>query len=441
MPITGKLKALNVAREKRAGIYGDGGGLYLQVTASGAKSWIFRYWIAERDAAGELIRDPRTGKAKGRSREMGLGSFATVSLAEARDHALECRKLRENDIDPIDAREGARREAALERAKSLEFKEAAEAYIGAHRVAWKNDKHAAQWRATLKTYAYPVLGDLPLQIIDTTLIMKVIEPLWSKKPETASRLRGRIESVLDWATVRGYRQGDNPARWRGHLDKLLPARSKVRKVKHHSALSYAELPVFLVKLREQDSVAARALEFTILTAARTSETIGAKHAEIDRKNKLWTVPTNRMKASKEHRVPLADRALAILDEIKEADGDQTNFVFPGRTSDQSLSNMAMLKVLERMGRSDLTVHGFRSTFRDWAAERTNFPNEVIEMALAHAIDYKTEAAYRRGDLLEKRRLLIRAWANYCARGELADNVIQLRNQAFNDVANERAADS
>ena len=208
MPVTGKLKALNVAREKRAGLYGDGGGLYLQITASGAKSWIFRYWVAERDAAtGALVRDPISGKTKGRSRDMGLGSFANVSLAEARDHALECRKLRENEIDPIEAREAARREAALERTKSLKFKDAAEAYITAHRVAWTNDKHAGQWRATLKAHAYPVVGELPVQLIDTTLVMKVIEPLWSKKPETASRLRGRIESVLDWATVRGYRQG------------------------------------------------------------------------------------------------------------------------------------------------------------------------------------------------------------------------------------------
>ncbi len=316
MPITGKLKALNVAREKRAGIYGDGGGLYLQITASAAKSWIFRYWIAERDpATGARVRDPLTGKVKGRSREMGLGSFATVSLAEARERALECRKLREKEIDPIEAREAARREVALERAKSIKFKDAADAYIAAHRVAWKNDKHAAQWPATLKKYAYPIIGDLPLQVIDTALVMKVVEPIWPTKSETASRLRGRIESVLDWATVRGYRQGDNPARWRGHLDKLLPARAKVRRVEHHSALAYAELPSFMKLLRTQEGVAARALEFTILTAARTSETILAKGGEIDRKSKLWTIPAGRMKAGKEHRVPLSDRALEILGEL------------------------------------------------------------------------------------------------------------------------------
>ena len=429
MPITGKLTALKVARAKRPGLYGDGGSLYLQVSASGAKSWVFRFWIAERDTAtGEVVRDPATNKLKGRSREMGLGSFATVSLAEARDHALECRKLREKDIDPIDAREAAKREAALQRAKSLKFKDAAEAYMAAHRVAWKNDKHAAQWPATLKTYAYPIVGELPLQLIDTTLVMKVIEPLWSEKPETASRLRGRIESVLDWATVRGYRQGENPARWRGHLDQLLPARAKVRKVKHHSALPYDELPAFLVKLRGQEGVAARALEFTILTAARTSETIGAKLSEIDKKTKLWIVPAERMKAGKDHRVPLSDRALEILEEVGSSGGvDKDGFVFRSRGLDEPLSNMAMLKVLQRMGRGDLTVHGFRSTFHDWASERTSFPNEMVEMALAHAIDSKTEAAYRRGDLFEKRRDLMDAWARYCRIGFNSGAVISLKS--------------
>jgi integrase len=297
--------------------------------------------------------------------------------------------------------------------------------MAAHRVAWKNDKHASQWVATLKTYAYPVIGDLPLHMIDTTLVMKVIEPLWSEKPETASRLRGRMEAVLDWATVRGYRAGDNPARWRGHLDVLLPSRSKVRKVEHHSALAYAELPAFLVKLREQEGVAARALEFTILTAARTSETIGATHHEIDKKNKLWSVPAERMKAGKDHRVPLSDRALKILDQVSRAGEGREDFIFPGGNVGKPLSNMAMLKLLARMGRGDLTVHGFRSTFRDWAAERTNFPNEVVEMALAHAVDDKTEAAYRRGDLLEKRSRLMEAWSAYCDKPGSAENVVVL----------------
>jgi integrase len=422
MPLIGKLNALNVAREKRPGLYGDGGGLYLQVGERGTKSWVFRYWVALRDpTTGELIRDPTTKKVKGKGREMGLGSLITVSLAEARDRALECRKFREKGIDPIEARAAAKRNAALAQARSLKFKEAAETYIAAHRVAWKNDKHAAQWPATLIRYAYPVIGNLPLQMIDTSLVMKVIEPIWSEKPETANRLRGRIESVLDWATVRGYRDGENPARWRGHLDQLLPARSKVRKTKHHSALPYAELAAFLVKLREQDGVAARALEFTILTAARTSETIGGKRGEIDEKNKVWTVPAERMKAGKEHRVPLSEPALQIF-----AGGDKSgDFLFPGRGDGEPLSNMAMLTVLRRMGRGDLTVHGFRSTFRDWAAEQTKFSNELIEMALAHSIGDKVEAAYRRGDLFEKRKKLMDAWAEYCGRHGRTGKVVPL----------------
>jgi integrase len=426
MALIGKLKALNVAREKRPGHYGDGGGLYLQVGKGGAKSWIFRYWVAERDpATGKLVRDPATNKIKGRAREMGLGPYMTVSLAEARDRALECRKLREKKIDPIDGREAARQQAARERTKSIKFKDAAAAYMTAHRVAWKNDKHAAQWPATLTKYAYPIIGDLPLQMIDTTLVMKAIEPIWPTKPETANRLRGRIETVLDWATVRGYRHGENPARWRGHLDMLLPSRSKVRKTQHHPALPYADLPAFMTALRRQEGIAARALEFTILTAARTNETISATQNEIDRKNKFWIVPGERMKAGKEHRVPLSDRALAILDEINSANDQKEKFVFAGRSPGQPLSNMTMLKLLQRMGRADLTVHGFRSTFRDWAAERTTFPNEVVEMALAHVVDDKTEAAYRRGDLLEKRRRLMDAWAAYCGKPATTDNVVTL----------------
>jgi integrase len=412
MTVIGKISALKVAREKRPGVYGDGGGLYLQITEQGSKSWIFRFWLAERDPkTGAVVRDPMTKKVRGRGREMGLGSCITVSLAEARDRALECRKLRERDVDPIDAREAAKRQAALERAKSLKFREAAATYMAAHRAGWKNDKHVGQWTATLQTYAYPLLGDVSVQAIDTALIMKVIEPIWATKPETANRVRGRIESILNWATVRGYRQGENPARWRGHLDKLLPSRAKVRKTQHHNALTYAELPAFMAKLREEEGIAARALEFTILTAARTSEAIGARRSEVNAREKLWTVPADRMKADKEHRVPLSDRALDIT---VAAGSDEEDFLFPGGRRGQPLSNMAMLALIKRMGRGDLTVHGFRSTFRDWAAERTNFPNEVVEMALAHAIDSKTEAAYRRGDLFEKRQRLMGEWEEYCA---------------------------
>jgi integrase len=243
--------------------------------------------------------------------------------------------------------------------------------------------------------------------------MKIVEPLWSKKPETAARVRGRIEAVLDWATARGFRQGDNPARWRGHLDKLLPARTKVRQVKHHAALPYAELPEFMAALRDQDGVSARALEFLILTAARTGEVIGARSAEI--KDKVWTVPAERMKAGIEHRVPLSAPAVAIVETMRKEQGGK--FLFPGGKHEKPLSNMAMLALLRRMGRADLTAHGFRSTFRDWAAERTNHPREVVEMALAHAIDSKVEAAYRRGDLFEKRCLLMAEWASFCAQSK------------------------
>src|SRR5271169_1389910 len=416
---------MKAAREKRPGLYGDGGGLYLQVSENGSKSWIFRYWVAQRDTvAGEFVRDPATHRVKGRNRDMGLGSYITLSLEEARDRALECRKLREKEIDPIEAREEAKRQAALERAKSLKFKDAATAYMSSHRIAWKNEKHAGQWSATLEKYAYPIIGDLPLQVIDTTLLMRVIEPIWSTKPETASRLRGRIESVLDWATVRGYRRGENPARWRGHLAKLLPARGKVRKVEHHAALPYAELPAFLAELRQQNGVAARALEFTILTAARTNETIGAKQDEIDRKSEAWVISGARMKAGKDHRVPLTARTLELVGTAQSAD-DEPAFIFPGGSEAAPLSNMAMLKVLERMGRSDLTVHGFRSTFRDWAAECTDFPNEVVEMSLAHTVASKTEAAYRRGDLFEKRRRLMNAWADFCGKESAPNKVIPL----------------
>jgi integrase len=408
-------------------MYGDGGGLYLQVSGGGAKSWVFRFWAPERDpASGALRRDPATNKVCGTSREMGLGSFTVISLEEARELAADARRLRHRGVDPIDARREAQQTAALEKAKALKFKDAADAYIAAHRAGWRNEKHAAQWMATLETHAYPAIGDISVQAIDTGLVLKALEPIWSTKPETAGRLRGRIESILDWATVRGYRKGENPARWRGHLNKLLPARSKVRKVEHHAALPYAELPTFLACLREQGGGAARALEFTILTAARSGESIGAVWNEMSGHERMWIIPAARMKASKEHRVPLAKRALAILDEMKPAQG-VGKFLFPGGKPGKPLSNMAMLALLRRMGRGDLTVHGFRSSFRDWAAERTSFPSEVVEMALAHTVGGKVEAAYRRGDLFEKRRRLMDAWADFLAKASAGhDKVVALR---------------
>jgi integrase len=389
----GKLTALKVSRPLKPGMYTDGSGLYLQVTGAGAKSWIFRFSL------------------HGKAREMGLGSLSAVSLSEARIKAGECRRLREEGVDPIEARKTRRQQAALDAAKTLTFKEAAASYIASHKVGWRNEKHASQWENTLATYAEPVLGRLSIQAIDTALVLRVLEPIWKTKPETSSRVRGRIEAILDGAKSRGLRQGENPARWRGHLEHQLPAPSKVRRVKHHAALPYAELPDFISKLRTQESVAARALEFTILTAARTGDTIGAAWDEVNTSDKVWTIPGERMKAGREHRVPLSSRALAILSD--ERDVRTSDYVFPGGKAGKPLSNMAMTEVLRRMGRGDVTVHGFRSTFRDWAAERTNFPSEVVEMALAHAVGDKVEAAYRRGDLFEKRRRLMAEWATYC----------------------------
>jgi integrase len=312
----------------------------------------------------------------------------------------------------VEARKAKRAEERLTAATATTFEQCAERYIAAHRSGWRNPKHAAQWPSTLKTYAYPVFGSLPVQAVDTGLVMKVLEPIWHAKPETASRVRGRIEAVLDWATVRGYRKGENPARWRGHLDKLLPARGKVRKVEHHAALPYAEMGDFMAALREQEGIAARALEFLILTAARTSEVIGARWQEFDLEGKLWIVSADRIKGGKEHRVPLSGAALTIIEAMKET--RESEFVFPGGKAGKPLSNMAMLKALERMERTELTAHGFRSSFRDWSAERTNYPREVAEMALAHTVGDKVEAAYRRGDLFRKRRQLMAAWARYCA---------------------------
>jgi integrase len=391
----GKLTALRVARDLAPGMYADGAGLYLQVTGAGAKSWIYRFSL------------------NGSAREMGLGPLSVVSLSEVRIKAGECRRLRQEGVDPIEARKARRHQVELAAAKRITFKESAANYIASHSAGWRNAKHAAQWKATLETYAEPILGALSIQAIDTALVVKVLEPIWQAKPETANRLRGRIEAILDWAKVRGLREGENPARWRGHLQYQLPAKSKLRRVKHHSALSYAELPDFISELHAQGGVAARALEFAILTAARTGETIGATWDEFNASDKLWILPAERMKARKEHRVPLTARALAILRDVERNRPPGSVYVFAGGKVGKPLSNMAMIELLRRMGRADITVHGFRSTFRDWAAERTSFPSEVVEMALAHSVGDKVEAAYRRGDLFEKRRRLMAEWAIFC----------------------------
>ena len=341
---------------------------------------------------------------------MGLGPLHDVSLAEARTAAHNCRLLLREGRDPIDHRAAKREEGRLERAGSRTFSDCADAYLSAHRSGWKNSKHSAQWEATLRAYAYPVFGNLSVQAIDTNLVLKVLEPIWTSKTETASRVRGRVEAILDWATVRKYRSGDNPARWKGHLDKLLPRRSRVRSVTHFAALPYPETSSFIRRLRQLKSISARALEFAILTAARTGEVLGATWDEIDLESRVWIVPANRMKAGREHRVPLPRACMEIVREMKAiTDGD---FLFPGGRRGKPLSNMAFLQLLKRLGRSDLTAHGFRSTFRDWASEQTPHSHEVIEMALAHTISNKVEAAYRRGDLFEKRRKLLEDWAQY-----------------------------
>jgi integrase len=388
------------------GMHADGGGLYLHVNAKGAKSWIFRY-----------MRD-------GRAREMGLGSLHTIGLKAARERAADRRRELLDDIDPLQVRQAKRHKATLEAAKAITFAECAKRYIAAHKAGWKSPKSLDAWEGTLRDYANPVFGNLTVQAVDTALIVKAIEPIWAEKSETATRVRGRIESILDYATAREWRQGENPARWRGHLDKLLPKKAKVRAVEHHPALPFAEIPGFMETLRQENGGAAGALEFAILTAARTGEVIGARWSDIDRNAKLWTIPGARMKGGREHRVPLSDAALAILDRL--ADTRQGEFIFPGGQAGRPLSNMAMLVLLRRMKRDDLTVHGFRSTFRDWAAERTSFQNEVIEMALAHAIGDKVEASYRRGDLFEKRKRLMEAWGGYCQSTPAAGAVVSLR---------------
>jgi integrase len=405
-----RLSARSAAGQTQRGRYADGGGLYLQVSENEAKSWLFRFML------------------NGKSRQMGLGSLHTISLAEARDEALLCRKQLRDGIDPIDTRKLKRGRAQADAATVMTFKACAEKYISSHSAGWKNVKHMSQWQNTLKTYVYPVFGDLPVQFVDTGLVTQVIEPIWATKTETASRVRGRIEAILDWATVHKYREGENPARWKGHLDNLLAKRSSVQKVKHHAALPYPEIGKFMATLREQEAVSANGLEFLILTAARTGEVIGATWDEVDFDNAIWIVPSERMKNGKEHRIPLSSASIEVLRRMEIV--AESNFVFPGGKHNRPLSNMAFLQLLKRIGHADLTAHGFRSTFRDWIAERTNYPNEVAEMALAHTVADKVEAAYRRGDMFEKRRKLTEDWCEFCARApdDSAGNVVPIKGR-------------
>ncbi|MEE9588856.1 MAG: integrase arm-type DNA-binding domain-containing protein, partial [Hyphomicrobiaceae bacterium] len=399
-----RLTAVKVSSLRKSGYYSDGGGLYLRVKPSGSKSWVYRFMLA------------------GRRRDAGLGRYPSVGLARAREKAEESRRLVVGGIDPIEQRAAQRETERLEAARAITFEECAKAYIESHEAGWRNPKHRQQWRNTLSAYVFPTMGSQSVSAIDTDMVLAVLSPIWTTKPETASRVRGRIEAILDWARVRGYRDGENPARWRGCLKHLLPAKSKVHTVEHHAALPYVEIGQLMAELREQTSDSAKALQFLVLTATRTGETLGARWDEIDLLTKLWVIPAERMKGGTTHRVPLSPRAIAIIKEMAEI--RQSDFVFAGAKQGRPLSSMALAMLLRRMGHGDITVHGLRSSFRDWAAETTNFPNHVVEMALAHAVGDKVEAAYRRGDMFDKRKRLMDVWATFCGRRASA-NVVPL----------------
>ena len=396
----GKVKSAEPGR------YGDGGGLYLLVRSKEARFWVFRYSMP-----GGKLREMGLGKADHDGRKGG------VTLAEARDKAAELRRLITAGVDPLQHRaaaEAAAAEARAAAARAKTFAQAADLFLAAHEAGWRNLKHRAQWAMTLREYAGPHLGAVPVAEVETAHVVAALRPLWHEKPETASRLRGRIEAVLDFAAVHGWREGANPARWRGHLDKLFPRRAKVRPVEHHAALPWTEAGAFMAELRAREGVAARALEFAVLTAARSGEVLGARWPEVDLDAAVWTVPKRRMKAGREHRVALSPAAMTLLRDLLPLRSEPDALIFPGQRKNRPLSGVAMPAVLRRMGRGELTVHGFRSTFRDWAGEVTAHPREVVEAALAHRVGNETERAYARGDLFAKRRRLMEDWAEHCA---------------------------
>lgn len=402
-----ELGALEVSRLTTPGLHFVGGvsGLALQVLPppSTARTWVLRAMVG------------------GKRREMGLGGYPDVTLAGAREAARAARAKIKDGIDPIEDGRAARSALAAARAAALTFEQCAVAYIAAKAPEWKNEKHGDQWRNTLSAYAYPVIGKLLVRDVQNPHILKILEPIWATKNETASRLRGRLESILDYATARKYRTGDNPARWSGHLDTMLAAPSKVQKKEHHAALPYTEVGAFMAALRQQAGMGARALEFAIITAARSGEVRGATWAEVDMDGATWTIPEGRMKAGKEHRIPLSSAALEILNALPRVDG--CDLLFPN-TKGTPLSDMTLTAVLRRMG-CPVTAHGFRSTFRDWAGETTAYPREVIEHALAHQLKDKAEAAYARGTLFDKRRRLMVDWAKYCAKKAKAGSVVPI----------------
>ena len=411
-----------VAGLKEIGRYPDARvpGLCFQISKTGGRSWVLRYSVKKRD------------------RMMGLGRADLLNVESARERARNAWRLILDGTDPLTAREQQVTAAAAP--ATITFEEAAERFIKSHEPGWKNKKHGAQWRATLTAYVYPIIGALGVNQIGTAEVMNVLEQdypggktLWTAIPETASRVRQRVEAVLGWAKARGYRTGENPAHWRGHLDKLLPARGKVAKVKHHPALPYSEIPVFMAGLRKRRGISARALELTILTACRTNELTKSRRTEIDWKAKVWTVPPERMKAEKEHRVPLTDRAIQILEALPVEEGNP--YLFIGTQTGKPLSNAAMAEMMKEIAAPSTTpgriatVHGMRSTFRDWAGEMTNFPRELAEAALAHTLDSEVEAAYQRGDMLLKRRKLMEAWAASCASPARKGEVVPMRKKA------------
>jgi integrase len=419
-------KGLSAAfvRTAKPGRYCDGDGLYLLVKKPGGRYWVFRYKLN-----GGKLREAGLGRA-GEERNC-------VRLSEARARASVLFHQVKSGVDPLAARDAASAAAKASAqnvaVRGITFRKAAQSYINGHAAAWRNAKHAAQWSSTLDAYANSVFGELAIADVDTAHVLAALEPIWLTRPETASRLRGRIERILDFAKARGWRSGENPAAWRGHLALTLPARTKVRKVEHHAALPWGQIGDFMIALNNQGGIGARALRFSVLTAARSGEVRGARWSEMDISTATWGVPAERMKGGREHRVPLSQSALDVLREMVEArtSGDSNALVFPGRDAGRPLSDMSLTAVLRRMGRGELTAHGFRSSFRDWAAETTAYPAELVEMALAHAVGSKVEAAYRRGDLFEKRRRLMDDWSTYCLAPSAADdaNVFPFRENA------------
>jgi integrase len=388
-----ELTALTVSRLRDEGRHAVGGadGLHLRI-AGASRAWVLRAKIGERRC------------------DIGLGPFPEVTLAEARDAAIDLRRQIRRGIDPLKDRKLTRLRSQAELRPLVTFRSCVEAYVEMNRAGWKSKKHAAQWSATLKTYAFPTIGEIAVGEVDTSTVLAILQPIWTTKTETASRVRGRIEAVLDWARVQGFRSGDNPARWRGHLDKTLPPRRRVQGVVHHAALPYSEVAALIRELQARPGISARALEFSILCASRSGEVRGAVWDEFDLEGGVWTIPVERMKAGKEHRIPLAPQTIQLLRGLPRFAKEPHVF---GAPRGGPLSDMSLTAVLKRMGQTEITQHGFRSTFRDWAGETTNYAREVIEHALSHQLKDKAEAAYQRGDLLQKRSALMKDWADFC----------------------------